>query len=114
MRLGRFVDYVKSVLESFHIPNRRIGTLFGLIAVCQSLFMLFDNLLLKTFPSTIPLYFSYIGMRLGRFVDYVKSVLESFHIPNRRIGTLFGLIAVCQSLFMLFDNYCFIVLKLFI
>ncbi|CAF4995127.1 unnamed protein product, partial [Rotaria magnacalcarata] len=30
------------------------------------------------------------GMRLGRFVDYVKSVLESFHIRNKRIGTLFG------------------------
>jgi peroxin-11B len=46
MRLGRFVDYIKSVLESFHIRNKRIGTLFGLIAVCQGLFMLFDNLLL--------------------------------------------------------------------
>ncbi|CAF1085234.1 unnamed protein product [Adineta ricciae] len=44
------------------------------------------------------------GMRLGRFVDYVKSVLESFHIRNKRIGTLFGLIAVCQGLFMFFDN----------
>lgn len=46
MRLGRFVDSIKSVLESFHIRNKRIGTLFGLIAVCQGLFMLFDNLLL--------------------------------------------------------------------
>ena len=46
MRLGRFVDYCKSVLESFHIRNKRIGTLFGLIAVCQGLFMLLDNLLL--------------------------------------------------------------------
>ena len=46
MRLGRFMDSIKSVLESFHIRNKRIGTLFGLIAVCQGLFMLFDNLLL--------------------------------------------------------------------
>lgn len=46
MRLGRFVDSIKSVLESFHIRNKRIGTLFGLIAVCQGLFMLFDNILL--------------------------------------------------------------------
>lgn len=46
MRLGRFIDYLKSILESFHIRNKRIGTLFGLIAVCQSLFMLFDNILL--------------------------------------------------------------------
>jgi peroxin-11B len=46
MRLGRFVDYLKSVLESFHIRNKRIGTLFGLIAVCQGIYMLLDNLLL--------------------------------------------------------------------
>jgi peroxin-11B len=46
MRLGRFVDYIKNVLESFHIRNKRIGTLFGLIAVCQGLFMLLDNILL--------------------------------------------------------------------
>jgi hypothetical protein len=46
MRLGRFIDYIKSVLESFHMRNKRMGTLFGLIAVCQGLYMLFDNLLL--------------------------------------------------------------------
>lgn len=46
MRLGRFVDYFKSVLQSFHIPNKRIGTILGLVAVCQALFMIFDNLLL--------------------------------------------------------------------
>jgi peroxin-11B len=46
MRLGRFVDSLKTVLESFHIRNKRIGTLFGLIGVCQGLFMLFDNILL--------------------------------------------------------------------
>ncbi|CAF1397748.1 unnamed protein product [Didymodactylos carnosus] len=46
MRLGRFIDYIKTALESVHIRNTRMSVLFGLIAVCQSLFMLFDNLLL--------------------------------------------------------------------
>jgi hypothetical protein len=46
MRLGRFVDYCKSLLESFHIRNKRLGTIFGLISVCQGLYMIFDNLLL--------------------------------------------------------------------
>lgn len=45
-----------------------------------------------------------LGMRLGRFVDFSKVLLESFHIRNKRLGTIFGLIAVCQGLFMLFDN----------
>ena len=37
---------MKKVLESFHIRNKRIGTLLGLIGVCEGLFMLIDNLLL--------------------------------------------------------------------
>jgi hypothetical protein len=46
MRLGRFINSIKTLLESFHLRNKRMGTLFGLIAVCQALFMLLDNLIL--------------------------------------------------------------------
>lgn len=45
-----------------------------------------------------------IGMRLGRFMDFSKTILRSFRIPNRRLGTIAGLIATCQGLFMLLDN----------
>lgn len=46
MRLGRFIDFTKSLMKSFQIPNKRISTIVGLIATCQGLFMFIDNLLL--------------------------------------------------------------------
>lgn len=84
MRLGRFVDSIKGILESFHIRNKRIGTLFGLIGVCQSLFMFLDNLLLLhrfkiislKYPQSLQQYLNQVWvlwLLLGLTRDYYET-----------------------------------------
>ncbi|CAF3930012.1 unnamed protein product [Rotaria magnacalcarata] len=89
-KIYRTVQYASRFLAWYYIKKRRVVNGERLVEIFQNL----ESVMSLTRK----------GMRLGRFVDYVKSVLESFHIRNKRIGTLFGLIAVCQGLFMLFDN----------
>ncbi|CAF0919812.1 unnamed protein product [Rotaria sp. Silwood1] len=89
-KIYRVIQYASRFLAWYCIKKRRVSNVERLVELFQNL----ESVMSLTRK----------GMRLGRFVDYVKSVLESFHIRNKRIGTLFGLIAVCQSLFMLFDN----------
>ncbi|CAF3016466.1 unnamed protein product [Rotaria sp. Silwood2] len=89
-KIYRIIQYASRFIAWYCIKKRRVVNVERLIELFQNL----ESVMSLTRK----------GMRLGRFVDYVKSVLESFHIRNKRIGTLFGLIAVCQSLFMLFDN----------
>ncbi|CAF0954750.1 unnamed protein product [Rotaria sordida] len=89
-KIYRIIQYASRFLAWYYIKKQRVANVERFVELFQNL------------ESVMSLTRS--GMRLGRFVDYVKSVLESFHIRNKRIGTLFGLIAVCQGLYMLFDN----------
>ncbi|CAF3432604.1 unnamed protein product [Rotaria socialis] len=89
-KIYRTVQYASRFLAWYYIKKRRVVNGERLVEIFQNL----ESVMSLTRK----------GMRLGRFVDYVNSVLDSFHIRNKRIGTLFGLIAVCQGLFMLFDN----------
>jgi len=89
-KLYRTVQYASRFLAWYYINKRRVSGGERSVELFQNL----ESVMSLTRK----------GMRLGRFVDYIKSVLESFHIRNKRIGTLFGLIAVCQGLFMFFDN----------
>ncbi|UJR38146.1 hypothetical protein I4U23_030824 [Adineta vaga] len=89
-KIYRTIQYASRFLAWYYIKKRQVGGAARLVEIFQNL----ESVMSLTRK----------GMRLGRFVDYIKSVLESFHIRNKRIGTLFGLIAVCQGLFMLLDN----------
>ncbi|CAF0720221.1 unnamed protein product [Adineta steineri] len=89
-KVYRTVQYASRFLAWYYINKRHAGSTIQRIELFQNL----ETVMSLTRK----------GMRLGRFMDYIKSVLESFHIRNKRIGTLFGLIAVCQGLFMLLDN----------
>jgi hypothetical protein len=104
-KIYRTVQYASRLLAWYYIKKRRGGSI--------ELFQNLESVMSVTRKGKIPnrlfesilfSFFKFKGMRLGRFVDYFKSVFESFHIRNKRIGTLLGIIAVCQGLFMLFDN----------
>lgn len=100
-KIYRTLQYASRLLAWYYLKKHRIGTI--------EFFQNVESLMSATRKGKMIFLFEFIqlnssGMRLGRFVDYIKNVLESFHIRNKRIGTLFGLIAVCQGLFMLFDN----------